>query len=139
MNLNWNDVLTITKIFPNTTELRLPFNKINNINLPENHCLNSVNILDLEGNVLNDWSEVHNLGFLLYLEQLIITNIALSKIMFQRTCEEDGKVTVFKNLKQLVISDNIIDNVSKISNYLSKYSEYLNSMNSYIDFFSGNP
>lgn len=114
MRLNWNDVLKISRVFPNTREFRLPYNLITNIDLPSNHCFESLKLLDVEGNKVKYWSEINKLGILSNLEQLILTNTGIQIIQLGPSTtfeEEEGKCPIFEELKQLVISDNEIDNV----------------------------
>lgn len=122
MRLSWEDVLKLTNIFTHITELRVPFNKINHINLPPQHYLNALKLLDFEGNELKEWSEINKLSVLTNLEQLNVTNTSIKCI----NMEEIDYGDPFPNLKQLVISENLIDNVSdtfnvKLLRYIFKF------------------
>lgn len=108
MKLNWTDVIQLATIFPEINELRVPFNRIINIDISSDHNLNDLKLLDLEGNHLKEWSEINKLGVLTNLEQLIVTNTAIKLIKIEHI--NDSKP--FENLKQLVVSENLIDAVS---------------------------
>lgn len=117
MKLNWADILKLSAIFPVLEELRTPDNLITELEIPEN-CFVKLKVLDLTGNKINNWDEINKLGVLCNLEQLIVSNIGIRDIRFP-DCEIGSKIELFVQLKQLVISENLIDNVSASSQHMT--------------------
>lgn len=115
MRLNWKDILTLSKIFPSLEELRVQYNMITELEIPDETYFCTLKVLDFEGNNIQNWDEINKLGVLKNLEQLIVTNISITTIKFP-VCELGEKLQIFINLRQLVISENLINDVSKILN-----------------------
>lgn len=104
MQLNWDAVLKLSKVFTNIEELRAPHNEITCLDTNQDEFL-QMKLLDLEGNNIQDWNEACKLTIISTIEHLNLENIGIRKIKF------DG-CNIFRNLKKLVISENYIDNVS---------------------------
>lgn len=111
MKLTWKNVIRISEFFPELEEFRIPYNLIVELDLRINHCFKYIKLLDLEGNTIKEWHEVNKLGILSTLEKLIVTNTSISRIYFT-TPSKSRKTDIFSNLKHIVLSENLIDNVS---------------------------
>lgn len=113
MRLKWDTVKKLGQIFLNLEELRVPHNKINVIECCKNNFL-SLKLLDLEDNKLNDWKEVCKLSSIDTLEHLNLENTGIKNIRFE--CRD-----IFKNLKKMVISHNLIEDVSCLFKLIFAY------------------
>ncbi|CAG9821842.1 unnamed protein product [Phaedon cochleariae] len=105
MNLTWQDINKLSKIFPNVEELRVPFNNISDLSTPSDHNFIKLKYLDLEGNDIKLWSEIEKLSVIKELDHLTIENIGLNEICFK---ENSIPINEFKNLRNLNISHNTI-------------------------------
>lgn len=108
MRLTWNEVLKLSKIFPNVEELRVPSNNITDIHIPNGNTFKCLKLLDLESNSIGQWSILNKLGNLPELEHLIVEDCNLQDIKF---IGEEPKIKEFSNLKKLVLSKNNISDV----------------------------
>lgn len=108
--LVWDDVLVLGTAFPYLQELRVPLNSIKEINLSNCDSFGSLEVLDVEGNKIEDWEEILKLGLLPNLREIILGNVGLRRIRFAGR----GKTRLFPALKKLAISDNEIDNWESI-------------------------
>jgi hypothetical protein len=104
MELNWTDVCEIARIFHGLEEFRAPHNKIESLSPPRG-IFNNLQLLDIEGNKIQYWSEVCKLSAAPVLEQLILENTGLSSIEFEGN---ERKVPVFRTLKKLCIVNNLL-------------------------------
>lgn len=109
MGLTWNEVLKLTKIFPNLQELRVPLNNITSIEVPCGNTFKCLQLLDMESNAIGLWSELNKLGQLPQLEHLIVEDCNLQEIKFPDNGERNIKE--FCNLKKLVVNKNNIRTV----------------------------
>lgn len=109
MRLTWNDIVQLSQIFPKLEELRVPSNSISNLDTPEMNNFQCLKILDLEGNDISNWEEICKLSVIPSLEHLIIENIGLKSIRFEKC--ENQRLEIFKNLRRLAISNNFISDV----------------------------
>lgn len=108
LNLTWSEMLKLSHVFPNLEELRLPNNKIDKLDTPLENNFKSLKVLDLENNPIGDWNEILKLRAIPTLEQLSIENIGLKSIRF----EENSKTNLFLNLKKLILTNNLLNDVS---------------------------
>lgn len=109
--LTWTDVLRLLKVFQNLEELRLPYNNIQTIQIPNVSIFNNVSMIDLENNPIKDWSEIAHLGVLPELKHLFIDKVGIQRIEL----EGKRKSHLFWKLHKLVVNDNQIDNVSSLN------------------------
>lgn len=117
MRLTWDDLVKLSDVFPNLEELRVPSNNITSLNTPISNNFKKLKILDLEDNEIIEWAEVCKLSVIPSLEQLIVDNIRLKCIKFEK-CNNQG-LKIFENLKKMSLSNNLIDNVcEKYTNLL---------------------
>lgn len=110
MRLTWNQLVKLSQVFPNLEELRAPSNNIRCLDTPVTNIFSQLKILDLEDNEIVEWKEVCKLAAIPSLEHLIIENIRLKGIKFQK-CPNQG-LNIFENLRKLALSNNLINDVS---------------------------
>lgn len=106
----WQDILALSHLWPKLNELIAAYNRIKKINPPEN-TLNTLTVLRLDGNPIENWCEVINLGYLKNLKILSLNDCHIGAIRFN----DDpgyGKVDVFENLEVLFLNRNSINDVS---------------------------
>lgn len=111
MQLTWEDVKKVSKIFPNVNELRTPYNNITDLSTPCDHNFQTLQYLDLEGNDIIHWSEIKKLSVISSLEHLIIENIRLENIVSDSS---EMPIAEFPNLKHININENLIAEVGTI-------------------------
>lgn len=111
MRLTWGELIKLSIVFPNLRELRAPNNTITHLNTPLENNFNSLKILDLEGNTIVEWTEICKLAVIPSLEQIILDNIQLKNIRFEK-CKNQS-LDFFSNLKKLSLSNNLINDVCK--------------------------
>lgn len=109
MQLNWSNVLKLSKIFPNVEELRVPHNSITSIEIEEENSFSNLQLLDLENNLIEEWSEILKLCHIPLLNHLILENIGLKSIYFPPDCDMEQN---FCNLSRLMLTENKIESVS---------------------------
>lgn len=109
MKLNWCNVLKLSEIFPNIEELRVPHNSITNLEAPKEDSFYNLQLLDLENNRIEEWSEILKLCHIPLLNHLILENIGLKSIYFPPNCDMEH---CFSKLSRLVLTENKIDSVS---------------------------
>lgn len=112
MGLTWNDILKLSKIFPNVQELRVPLNNITSIDVQNKNAFKHLKLLDMESNTIGMWSELNKLGVLPQLEHLIVDDCNLHEIKLPGNGERN--IAEFRNLKKLVLNKN---NIKTVSNY----------------------
>lgn len=113
MRLRWNQIVRLSKIFPNIQELRVPSNCIKSLDTPLQNNFKQLKILDLEGNEIIEWEEICKLSAIPNLEHLIIENIKLRSIRFKKCANQS--LDMFENLRKLVLSNNLINDVHLFS------------------------
>ncbi|XP_045457461.1 tubulin-specific chaperone E [Melitaea cinxia] len=109
----WQDILALSHLWPKLNELIAAYNRIKKISPPEN-TLNTLTVLRLDGNPIENWSEVINLGYLKNLKVLSLNDCHIGAIRFN----DDpgyGKVNVFENLEVLFLNRNSINDWRSIS------------------------
>ncbi|CAG9771060.1 unnamed protein product [Ceutorhynchus assimilis] len=112
MNLTWQDIKKLSKIFPNINELRANNNNITYLTTEAKNCFNNLEILDLEDNPILSWDEIVKLKNIKSLQDLSIGNIGLQKIDFKT---ELAKLDYFFNLTKLCINNNSINDWTSVS------------------------
>ncbi|XP_034940135.1 tubulin-specific chaperone E [Chelonus insularis] len=115
MNYTWDDVEWCTSLFPSLKILHVPFNNICILKEPETDAsLKQLVVLSLEGNGINDWTEILKLGKLESLENLNLNSNNIDVIRLPRD-DENGKTSMFPALRQLHLSKNLINEWISIS------------------------
>eukprot|EP00076_Gallus_gallus_P048955 XP_423980.4 LOW QUALITY PROTEIN: tubulin-specific chaperone E [Gallus gallus] len=111
--ITWTEVLLCAPGWPVLEELYLTSNNITALERPDN-VLQTLKLLDLSNNLLLDGSQLHLIGHLPRLEQLILTNNGISSVHFP-DAEFGCKTKMFPSLKHLAINDNKISQWSSIN------------------------
>lgn len=109
MNLDWGNVCQLADIFPALEEFRAPHNKIQGLS-PVEEIFTKLKLFDLEGNKLESWSVICNLGNLPELEQLILEDVGVQAVLFEG---DAPKVSIFRTLKKICLVKNLINEVLK--------------------------
>jgi hypothetical protein len=94
----WSDILLVDKNFPHLEELYIGHNRISR--LTQTPSYNSLKVLDLEFNEIDDWNDVDCLGQLPSLTNLNLANNNINVIEYTPSS--------FQNLSTLNISNNCI-------------------------------
>ncbi|XP_045780874.1 tubulin-specific chaperone E [Maniola jurtina] len=104
----WSDILALSHLWPNVNEILAAYNRIKTITPPED-TLHVLKVLILDGNPIDSWREVMNLGMLKNLKVLSLNDCHIAEIRFN-DYPGNGKVDVFENLEVLFLNrDRIID------------------------------
>lgn len=110
--LTWDQILQCCSSVMNLKHLQVPFNEITHLD-HTSEDLSKLTSLDLEGNPLGLWSEVHKLGAMPHLVSLNICGCGLRDIFLPT---DFGNCTnLFPNLEHLIISENLLNDWSSIS------------------------
>ncbi|XP_041985963.1 tubulin-specific chaperone E [Aricia agestis] len=107
----WSDILALSHLWPNITELVAAYNRIKRIIPPEN-TLQNLTTLRLDGNPIESWYEVINLGWL-SLKVLSLNDCVISEIRFND--QPGSKVDVLENLEVLFLNRNKISDWRSLS------------------------
>ncbi|KAG6438752.1 hypothetical protein O3G_MSEX000194, partial [Manduca sexta] len=101
---NWREVIQLSAQLPDLRELDVRIQKIPSPGV----TLRSLTILRLDGNPIDSWREVMNLGQLRNLQTLSLNECLIEEIRFN---DKPGgqKVDVFENLEVLFLSRNRIN------------------------------
>ncbi|OWR53855.1 tubulin-specific chaperone E like protein, partial [Danaus plexippus plexippus] len=108
----WSDVLALSHLWPKINEIIAAYNRITIINPPA-VTLRTLTILRLDGNPIESWCEVINLG-LKNLKVLSLNDCCIEEIRFKDT-KPDAKASVFENLEVLFLNRNKIKDWRSIS------------------------
>uniref|UniRef100_A0A803YJZ5 Tubulin-specific chaperone E n=1 Tax=Meleagris gallopavo TaxID=9103 RepID=A0A803YJZ5_MELGA len=111
--ITWTEVLLCAPGWPVLEELYLTSNNITVLERPDN-VLQTLKLLDLSNNQLLDGSQLHLIGHLPRLEQLILTNNGIPSVHFP-DADFGCKTKMFPSLKRLAINDNKISQWSSIN------------------------
>jgi Leucine-rich repeat (LRR) protein len=106
MGYDWSEVERIAGDLSSLENLQVHRNKIKQISVSEGKFL-TLKGLDLDSNLIEDWSEVNNLSSLRTLEYLQVNDNKISSIDLQDSS--------FENLKGLQIGFNLISDWSHVS------------------------
>ncbi|XP_049882216.1 tubulin-specific chaperone E [Pectinophora gossypiella] len=108
----WADILALSHLWPNVNEVIAAYNRIKTITPPYD-TLSSLTTLRLDGNPIESWYEILNLGRLKNLKVLSLNDCQIEKIRFND--EGNEKVDVFENLEVLFLNRNKINDWRSLS------------------------
>jgi len=103
MNLKWNQLIVVLKMAPSVKEIHACINEIRDVRYDPS--LEGIEVLNLQGNLITDWSSVWTLSKLTKLQKLILNSNQLTKAEIP----PDEADVPFKSLKSLSLSDNLIN------------------------------
>ncbi|XP_031552493.1 tubulin-specific chaperone E-like [Actinia tenebrosa] len=121
MNLSWTEVLMIMTMFPDLEDLHVCYNAIDSLRLNNdeensNQCLLNQKIvtLNLEGNLISNWSDITLLGNLTRLKTLILNDNKLIDVIFDDDTGSN-KTNLFPSLTSLSFSRNSIKDITSVN------------------------
>ncbi|XP_068624457.1 tubulin-specific chaperone E [Battus philenor] len=109
----WSDIVVLSYLWPKINEVIAAYNRIKKLTTPE-VTLRTMTILRLDGNPLDTWNEVMNLGKLKNLKVLSLNDCEIKEIRFNNE-PSNAKVDVFENLEVLFLNRNSINDWRSIS------------------------
>ncbi|KAJ2943191.1 hypothetical protein O0L34_g18902 [Tuta absoluta] len=107
----WSDVLTLSHLWPKITEIIAAYNRIRKLSMPIK-TLATLTVLRLDGNPIDSWHEIMNIGGLKNLKVLSLNDCQIEQIRFN---DESDKVDLFENLEVLFLNRNKINDWRSIS------------------------
>jgi len=107
MDYNWADIMECSLMWPAIENLAIPYNKITSIDILPNEKFSCLKVLNLEGNDIENWEDVDNLGQLPNLEQLSLYSTGLKNIQIKKNS--------FLQLSKLSLSNNRLSQWRHIS------------------------
>ena len=114
MQLDWQDILTLTTTFEGLQEVHASFNNISSLRCElDLSSLSHLCKLNLEGNNLSNWDELFLLSELLCLEVLVISDNPLGDVSFPGDIMEDSDI--FPRLKSLGLMNTMISSWDSIN------------------------
>ncbi|CAG9790164.1 unnamed protein product [Diatraea saccharalis] len=108
----WSDLLALSHLWPKVNEIIAAYNRIKTIT-PPTITLRTLTILRLDGNPLDSWYEVMNLGRLKNLKTLSLNDCFIEEIRFND--DPHCKIDFFENLEVLFLNRNRIKDWRSIS------------------------
>lgn len=108
----WADIVSLSHLWPKLNEMIAAYNRIKKI-IPPAVTLRTLTILRLDGNPIDSWYEVMNLGMLENLKVLSLNDCHLFEIRFNDNPAD--KVDVFENLEVLFLNRNKINDWRSLS------------------------
>ncbi|XP_023938324.2 tubulin-specific chaperone E [Bicyclus anynana] len=108
----WSDILALSHLWPNINEIIAAFNRIKTINAPD-VTLNTLAVLRLDGNPIESWYEVMNLGRLKNLKVLSLNDCHIEHIRFNENGY--GKLDIFESLEVMFLNRNRINDWRSVS------------------------
>ncbi|KAJ8706138.1 hypothetical protein PYW07_010915 [Mythimna separata] len=108
----WADILALSHLWPKLNEMIAAYNRIKII-IPPSVTLRTLTVLKLDGNPLDRWSEILNLGSLKNLKVLSLNDCLFSEIRFSEN--PDDKVDIFQKLEVLFLNRNRINDWRSLS------------------------
>lgn len=108
----WADIVSLSHLWPNINEIIAAYNRIKTITAPS-VTLRTLTTLRLDGNPLDSWYEVMNLGHLKNLKVLSLNDCQIVDIRFND--DSNNKIDVFENLEVLFLNRNKINDWRSIS------------------------
>ncbi|XP_053620958.1 tubulin-specific chaperone E [Plodia interpunctella] len=111
-NYEWQDICTLSHLFPKISEIIAAYNHIRKISPPD--TLWTLTILRLDGNPIDSFEEVMNLGKMRNLKTLSLNDCFIKEIRFNNDPNNE-KVDVFENLEVLFLNRNPVDNWRSVS------------------------
>lgn len=126
-NYNWSEILHIARLWPNVKSLSLQDNNLKYISKISNQkaAFKYLEKLDLQGNNLEEFENVLNLGNIRTLKELHLAGNKLRHVKLP-SCEYNDKLTVFYELMTLNLRDNPIENKFECFNELDKLTSLQN-------------
>ncbi|CAH2236086.1 jg4785 [Pararge aegeria aegeria] len=109
----WSDIIALSHLWPKITEIIAAYNRIKIINPPD-VTLHTMTVLRLDGNPIDSWYEVMNLGRLKNLKVLSLNDCYIDQIRFGEN-QVNGKVDVFENLEVLFLNRDRINDWRSVS------------------------
>lgn len=109
---NWSDIIVLSHLWPKIHEVIAAYNRIKKITPPD-VTLNTLTILRLDGNPIDSWVDVVNLGRLKNLKVLSLNDCLIESISFNNK-PGNANVDVFENLEVLFLNRNRISDVCKV-------------------------
>lgn len=109
----WSDLLALSHLWPNINELIAAYNRIKKITSPK-VTLHTLTVIRLDGNPIDSWQEILNLGMLKNLKVLSLNDCVIEEIRFNDD-PNNGKVDVFENLEILFLNRNRINDWRSVS------------------------
>lgn len=123
----WSEILHVARLWPNIQSLSLQDNKLKHITKISNQkaAFKNLQMLDLQGNDLEDFDDILNLGYIRTLRELHLAGNQFKRIKFSE-CLYDEKVPLFPALLSLNIRDNPIVDEFECFNELDKLTSLQN-------------
>ncbi|XP_026764914.2 tubulin-specific chaperone E [Galleria mellonella] len=109
----WADILALSHLWPNVNEIIAAHNKIKWITAPQ-LTLHTLTTLRLDGNPIDSWREILNLGKMRNLKVLSLNDCHIGEIRFNDE-PNNKKVDVFQNLEVLFLNRNRINDWRSVS------------------------
>ncbi|XP_045507669.1 tubulin-specific chaperone E [Colias croceus] len=109
----WSDLLALSHLWPNINEIIAAYNRIKKIT-PPHDTLSTLTVLRLDGNPIDCWREILNLGCLSNLTVLSLNDCFIEDIRFNDD-PGNAKVDVFENLEVLFLNRNRIRDWRSVS------------------------
>ncbi|KAI8433589.1 hypothetical protein MSG28_015610 [Choristoneura fumiferana] len=109
----WSDLLALSHLWPKIDEIIAAYNRIKNI-IPPKITLRTLTVIRLDGNPIDSWYEVMNLGWLENLKILSLNDCQIEQIRFNDN-PSNAKVDVFENLEVLFLNRNKINDWRSVS------------------------
>lgn len=117
---NWQEVLKIGKLWPSIEFLSLQDNNLKSIDkFNQNDIFTKLEKLDLQGNKLDNFDHILNLGHVPYLKELLLANNRFNEIKLP-DCSYKEKLDIFVTLERLNLRDNFIKDDVSCFNELDK-------------------
>ncbi|PZC70463.1 hypothetical protein B5X24_HaOG216098 [Helicoverpa armigera] len=107
----WADILALSHLWPKLNEMIAAYNRIKKI-IPPTLTLKTLTVLKLDGNPLESWHEIMNLGNL-NLKVLSLNECQITEIRFNDN--PDDKVDIFEKLEVLFLNRNRINDWRSLS------------------------
>ncbi|XP_047999954.1 tubulin-specific chaperone E [Leguminivora glycinivorella] len=137
---DWSDILALSHLTPKIHEIIAAYNRVKTIS-PPTVTLRTLTILKLDGNPIDSWYEVMNLGWLKNLKVLSLNDCQIEEIRFNDN-PGNAKVDVFENLEVLFLNRNKINDWRSVSeldklNHLRKLYFLKNPIQAIEDYDTG--
>jgi len=111
MKLEWNMLTEIVSLAKNLKKLHACFNEVKSISSDISH-FHGIELLNCEGNAIEDWNEVLKLSQIESLESIILNDNKIKEVHFTN---DNGGSGCFENLKSISLNDNLIEQWSSIN------------------------
>ena len=112
---SWFQVLECSNFFLNIQALQVQFNNIVTLETPNEKIFSNLCMLDLEGNPIKSWNEINKIGYIKTLETLNISQCGIDNIYLPVNTDSSQVTDLFKNLKNLILNGNNINDWESIS------------------------